>query len=92
MKATGIVRRMDPLGRIVLPKEICRTFGINPGDPMEIFTDDGGHVILRKFSYQGRAHDAAALIYDLAVEMPPAVSGKVRDWANSIMDTLDANQ
>lgn len=49
MKATGIVRRIDDLGRVVLPKEIRRSFGINAGDPFEIFTDDEGHIILKKY-------------------------------------------
>lgn len=49
MKATGIVRRIDDLGRVVLPKEIRRSFGINSGDPLEIFIDVGGHIILKKY-------------------------------------------
>lgn len=48
MKATGMVRRVDDLGRIVLPKELRRTFGIADGDPVEIYTDDRG-IILRKY-------------------------------------------
>ncbi|MBE6037566.1 MAG: AbrB/MazE/SpoVT family DNA-binding domain-containing protein [Clostridiales bacterium] len=50
MKATGIVRRIDDLGRIVLPKEIRRTLRIREGDPLEIYTDSEGGVVLRKFS------------------------------------------
>lgn len=50
MKATGIVRRIDDLGRIVIPKEIRRTMRIKEGDPLEIFTDRGGEVILKKYS------------------------------------------
>lgn len=49
MKATGIVRRIDDLGRVVIPKEIRRTMGVNEGDPLEIFVD-GQQVILRKYS------------------------------------------
>ena len=49
MKATGIVRRIDDLGRIVIPKEIRRTLRIKEGDPLEIFTDREGEVILKKF-------------------------------------------
>ena len=48
MKATGIVRRIDDLGRIVIPKEIRRSFRIKEGDPLEIFTDAEGEVILKK--------------------------------------------
>jgi AbrB family transcriptional regulator (stage V sporulation protein T) len=66
MKATGIVRRIDDLGRIVIPKEIRRTLRIREGDPLEIFTDNDGGVILRKYSPIGEmltfaAHYAEAL-------------------------------
>lgn len=50
MRATGIVRRIDDLGRIVIPKEIRRTMRIREGDPLEIFTDRDGEVILKKYS------------------------------------------
>lgn len=50
MKATGIVRRIDDLGRIVIPKEIRRTLRIREGDPLEIFTARDGEVILKKYS------------------------------------------
>ncbi len=50
MKATGIVRRIDDLGRVVIPKEIRRTMKIREGDPLEIFVDREGEVILKKYS------------------------------------------
>ena len=50
MKATGIVRRIDDLGRVVIPKEIRRTLRIRESDPMEIFTDREGQIILKKYS------------------------------------------
>ena len=50
MKATGIVRRIDDLGRVVVPKEIRRTLRIREGDPLEIFTDKEGEIILKKYS------------------------------------------
>lgn len=50
MKATGIVRRIDDLGRVVIPKEIRRTLRIREGDPLEIFVDREGEVILKKYS------------------------------------------
>lgn len=50
MKATGIVRRIDELGRVVIPKEIRRTLRIREGDPLEIFTDREGKVVLKKYS------------------------------------------
>lgn len=49
MKSTGIIRRIDDLGRIVIPREIRRTMHIHEGDPLEIFTDDGA-VLLRKYN------------------------------------------
>ena len=60
MKATGIVRRIDDLGRIVVPKEIRRTLRIREGDPLEIFTDREGEIILKKYSPIGELGDFAA--------------------------------
>ncbi len=53
MKATGIVRRIDDLGRVVIPKEIRRTLRIREGDPLEIFTATDGEVIFKKYSPVG---------------------------------------
>lgn len=50
MKATGVVRRIDDLGRVVIPKEIRRTMRIHEGDPLEIFIDKTGEVILKKYA------------------------------------------
>ncbi len=57
MKATGIVRRIDDLGRVVIPKEIRRTLRIREGDPLEIYTDREGQVILKKYSPIGELND-----------------------------------
>ncbi len=59
MKATGIVRRIDDLGRVVIPKEIRRTMRIREGDPLEIFTDREGEVIFKKYSPIGELSDFA---------------------------------
>ncbi len=59
MKATGIVRRIDDLGRIVIPKEIRRTMRIREGDPLEIYTDKDGGVIFKKYSLMGGLGDFA---------------------------------
>jgi AbrB family transcriptional regulator (stage V sporulation protein T) len=59
LKATGIVRRIDDLGRVVIPKEIRRTLRIREGDPLEIFTDREGEVILKKYSPIGELGDFA---------------------------------
>ncbi|MCQ2432355.1 MAG: AbrB/MazE/SpoVT family DNA-binding domain-containing protein [Clostridia bacterium] len=60
MKATGIVRRIDDLGRVVIPKEIRRTMRIREGDPLEIYTDREGEVIFKKYSPIGELMDFAA--------------------------------
>ena len=60
MKATGIVRRIDDLGRIVIPKEIRRTMRIREGDPLEIFTGSGGEVVFKKYSPVGELSSFAA--------------------------------
>ena len=60
MKATGIVRRIDDLGRVVIPKEIRRTMRIREGDPLEIYTDREGEVIFKKYSPIGEMNAFAA--------------------------------
>ena len=60
MKATGIVRRIDDLGRIVIPKEIRRTLRIREGDPLEIFTNREGEIMLKKYSPIGELGEFAA--------------------------------
>ena len=57
MRATGIVRRLDDLGRIVIPKEIRKTLHIKEGDPLEIFTAKDGEVILKKYSPIGQLNE-----------------------------------
>lgn len=68
MKATGIVRRIDDLGRVVIPKEIRRTMRIREGDPLEIFTNNDGEVIFKKYSPMGEmvsfAGDLASAMAD----------------------------
>ena len=59
MKATGIVRRIDDLGRVVIPKEIRRTMRIREGDPLEIYTSKEGEVIFKKYSLLGDVDDIA---------------------------------
>ena len=60
MKATGIVRRVDDLGRIVIPKEIRSTLLIREGDPLEIYTEKDGGVIFRKYSPRGDLQEFAS--------------------------------
>ncbi len=76
MKATGIVRRIDDLGRVVIPKEIRRTMRIREGDPLEIYTDREGEVIFKKYSPIGELNSFAAqyaeTLYRTA-ELPVAI-------------------
>ncbi len=65
MKATGIVRRIDDLGRVVVPKEIRRTMRIREGDPLEIFTDADGEVIFKKYSPIGEMSKTASQYCDV---------------------------
>ena len=66
MKATGIVRRIDELGRLVIPKEIRRSLRIRESDPIEIYTDRDGEIILRKYARMRELGDyAAALVQAL---------------------------
>jgi AbrB family transcriptional regulator, stage V sporulation protein T len=64
LKATGIVRRIDDLGRVVIPKEIRRTLRIREGDPLEIFTERDGEVILKKYSPIGELSEFASQYAD----------------------------
>ena len=65
MKATGIVRRIDDLGRVVIPKEIRRTMRIREGDPLEIFTANDGEVIFKKYSPIGELASFAGQYADV---------------------------
>lgn len=65
MKATGIVRRIDDLGRVVIPKEIRRTMRIREGDPLEIYTDTNGEVIFKKYSLVGELSSFATQYCDV---------------------------
>lgn len=80
MKATGIVRRIDDLGRVVIPKEIRRTLAIREGDPLEIYTTDGG-VLFRKYEQptETKAATAQKWLEDNALPcVPPLLSSALR--------------
>ena len=76
MKATGIVRRIDDLGRVVIPKEIRRTLRIREGDPLEIFTSNDGEVIFKKYSPIGE------LSVTVTMWSLPPVSRKRSCWSD----------
>lgn len=79
MKATGIVRRIDDLGRVVIPKEIRRTMRIREGDPLEIYTDVDGEVIFKKYSPMGELAEFTAQYCEVlfkAISMPVLISDR----------------
>lgn len=79
MKATGIVRRIDDLGRIVIPKEIRRTMRIHEGDPLEIYTESNGTVIFKKYSPIGELGEFASQYADSlskAAGIPACITDK----------------
>lgn len=79
MKATGIVRRIDDLGRVVIPKEIRRTMRIREGDPLEIFTNAEGEVIFKKYSPIGEISSTASQYAEVLSKIggcPAAISDR----------------
>ena len=70
MKATGIIRRIDDLGRIVIPKEIRKTMHIRESDPLEIFTERDGDIILKKYSPMV---ELAAFAESIATQIPHTI-------------------
>ena len=66
MKATGIVRRIDDLGRVVIPKEIRRAMRIHEGDPLEIFVDNDGCVTFKKYSSLGVLSEVKPMVRTIA--------------------------
>lgn len=79
MKATGIVRRIDDLGRVVIPKEIRRTMRIREGDPLEIYTDADGEVIFKKYSPMGELSEFTSQYAEVlyrATNMPVVITDR----------------
>ena len=66
MKATGIIRRIDDLGRVVIPKEIRRNLRIKEGDPLELYTTKDGELVLKKYSPVGELEDEVKKFIELA--------------------------
>lgn len=89
MKATGIVRRIDDLGRVVIPKEIRRTLAIREGDPLEIYTTDGG-VLFRKYEQptETKAATAQKWLEDNALPIRPNCKffGRTKFFYNQTVD------
>ena len=92
MKATGIVRRIDDLGRVVVPKEIRKVLRIREGDPLEIYTGTAGEVILKKYSpigELGQVAESFAESVSSTLGLPVMVSDTDRYVAVSGMKTRD---
>lgn len=86
MKATGIVRRIDDLGRVVIPKEIRRTLKIREGDPLEIFTLPSGEVVFKKYSPVGEISQFAAQYADVlykVISLPTLICDRERVIASA---------
>ncbi len=93
MKATGIVRRIDDLGRVVIPKEIRRTMRIREGDPLEIYTASDGEVIFKKYSPIGELSEFAGQYTDVlyrATNLPVIITDRDHVIAVSGMPKKDA--
>lgn len=79
MKATGIVRKIDDLGRLVLPKELRRTMGIKKGDPIEIYIGDKGQIVLKKYDPIPQALEQISNLEELIMDdntCTPEAAGK----------------
>ena len=83
MKSTGIVRRIDNLGRVVLPKEICRTYGFTYGSPVEFFTDNGA-IIIKRFEMAGDTKDKISQLLN-EVEFNTSMDDGVREIVMSAL-------
>jgi stage V sporulation protein T len=91
MNATGIIRRVDDLGRIVLPKEVRRKVGISEGTPMEIFISDEG-IMLKKYYLEGELESIAKslmeAVEDMCVDLGPEKTGDLRRHIREILMLL----
>lgn len=91
MNATGIIRRVDDLGRIVLPKEVRRKVGISEDTPMEIFTSDEG-IVLKKYypenELEGMTKNLMEAVEDMCVDLGPKKTGDIRRHIREIQNLL----
>lgn len=86
MKATGIVRRVDDLGRIVIPKEIRRNIGVQEGTPMELFTD-GNKLVIQKYETCDSISDIVKTLRDLITDYPDEFKD---DGLSNLLEQVDA--
>ena len=89
MKATGIVRRIDDLGRIVIPKEIRRNLRIGEGDPLELYTSNQGELIFKKYSPMGECEDVVKSMLETLKECN--IRGAIYDNSGYSVYSTDKN-
>lgn len=91
MNATGIIRRVDDLGRILLPKEVCRKIGISEGSAIEIFTSAEG-IVLKKYypenELEGMTKKLMEAVEDMCVSLGPKKTGDIRRHIREIQNLL----
>jgi len=95
MKATGLVRRIDDLGRVVIPKEIRRTYWINSGDLLEIFTDNEGFIILKKYDPLPEINNRVETLQEIIIEntnYTPEVTKKEVSLLATLEKLLNENE
>ena len=95
MKATGIVRRIDDLGRVVIPKEIRRSVKIREGDPLEIYLTDKGEILLKKYVSDILTERATEVVKTLAkfhiyTTIYDTSGDKIAGYGNSSVENIDA--
>lgn len=92
MKATGIVRKVDELGRITIPRELRRVMGIGDGDPLEIFTDNDGGIVIKPYTTSGQWTEQLArlgneIIQDTSIKME--TRAMIVERLNAVLDTFE---
>ncbi|PFZ33877.1 AbrB family transcriptional regulator [Bacillus wiedmannii] len=88
MKSTGIIRKVDELGRIVIPKELRRTLGINEKDPIEIYVEDNDKIVLKKYEPYG----ACTITGEVAKNNIAVANGKIilsKEGARKLLEELE---
>lgn len=94
MKATGIVRRVDDMGRVVIPKEIRREMRIKEGTPMEIFTDKDGSITFKKYDTTGNVRDQldvlSKAIEEIEEDLDASKSDQLHKCISDIKNILDS--
>lgn len=93
MKAIGIIRNLDPLGRVVVPSSLRKTLNISVGDPIEFFTDDQGRIVLRKYQIEGALSEAVSDLQNLlnvyGEQIPPKVAIAMHEHVSEMKKLID---